>query len=60
MHKDAREIQLMLGEKIDEAQGRGDIRLTVLRIPEESARPLPVERKELWVGIGGDQSVGVQ
>jgi len=60
MHKDAREIQLMLGEKIDEAQGRGDIRLTVLRIPEESAQPLPVERKELWAGLGGNQSVGIQ
>lgn len=60
MHKDAREIQLMLGEKIDEAQGRGDIRLTVLRIPEADVQPLPVARKELWAGLGGDQSVGVQ
>jgi hypothetical protein len=60
MHKDAREIQLMLGEKIDVAQGRGDIRLTVLRMPAESAQPLPVERKELWQGTGGNQSVGTQ
>lgn len=60
MHKDARELQLMLGEKIDEAQGRGDIRLTVLRMPQGSAQALPVERKELWSGSGGDQSVGTQ
>lgn len=60
MHKDARELQLMLGEKIDEAQGRGDIRLTVLRMPEAAAQPLPVERKELWSGTGGDQSLGMQ
>jgi len=60
MHKDARELQLMLGEKIDEAQGRGDIRLTVLRMPEGAAQPLPVERKELWSGLGGNQSVGTQ
>lgn len=60
MHKDAREIQLMLGEKIDQGQGRGDVRLTVLRMPEASAQPLPVERKELWRGIGGNQSVGIQ
>jgi hypothetical protein len=60
MHKDAREIQLMLGEKIDEAQGRGDVRLTVLRMPAEAAQPLPVERKELWQGTAGNQSVGPQ
>jgi len=60
MHKDARELQLMLGEKIDQAQGRGDIRLTVLRMPEKSARALPVERRELWRGTGGNQSVGTQ
>lgn len=60
MHKDARELQLMLGEKIDEAQGRGDIRLTVLRMPQGSAQALPVERKELWSGLGGNQSVGTQ
>lgn len=60
MHKDARELQLMLGEKIDEAQGRGDIRLTVLRMPQGSEQPLPVERKELWSGLGGNQSGGVQ
>ncbi len=60
MHKDARELQLMLGEKIDRAQGRGDIRLMVLRMPGELARPLPVERKELWRGTGGNQSVGTQ
>ncbi|MFM7181957.1 MAG: DUF6288 domain-containing protein [Verrucomicrobiales bacterium] len=60
MHKDAREIQIMLGEKIDQAQGRGDIRLTVLRVPEGSAQPLPVGRKQLWQGTGGNQSVGVQ
>lgn len=60
MHKDSRELQLMLGEKIDVAQGRGDIRLTVLRMPEGSAQALPVERKELWSGKGGNQSVDVQ
>lgn len=60
MHKDARELQLMLGEKIDEAQGRGDVRLTVLRMPEGSAHPLPVERREMWSGAGGNQSVGTQ
>ena len=60
MHKDARELQLMLGEKIDLAQGRGDIRLTVLRVPEGSAQALPVERKEIWKGTGGNQSVGLQ
>lgn len=60
MHKDAREIQLMLGEKIDEAQGRGEIRLTVLRMPEGAEKPLPVERKELWSGVGGNQSIGTQ
>ncbi|NWK57486.1 NPCBM/NEW2 domain-containing protein [Verrucomicrobiaceae bacterium N1E253] len=38
MHKDARELQLMLGEKIDQAQGRGDIRLTVMRYPEDSVQ----------------------
>lgn len=37
MHKDQRELQLMLGEKIDQAQGRGDVRLTVLRYPGETA-----------------------
>jgi len=36
MHKDRRELQLMFGEKIDQAQGRGDIRLTVLRYPEKT------------------------
>ena len=35
MHKDSRELQLMLGEKIDQAQARGDIRLTVLRYHAE-------------------------
>ena len=60
MHKDARELQLMLGEKIDEAQGRGDIRLTVLRIPEGVTHPLPVARKELWSGAGGNQTTGTQ
>lgn len=34
MHKDRRELQIMLGEKIDQAQGRGDIRLSVMRYPE--------------------------
>lgn len=60
MHKDARELQLMLGEKIDQAQGRGDIQLSVLRFPADTATPLPVIRKELWSGTGGDSSVGVQ
>lgn len=60
MHKDARELQLMLGEKIDQAQGRGDIRFTLLRIPQDSARPLPVERKVIWQGKAGSQPIGTQ
>lgn len=35
MHKDRRELQLMFGEKIDQAQARGDVRLTVLRYGAE-------------------------
>lgn len=35
MHKDARELQLILGEKLDQAQGRGDVRLTLMRYPNE-------------------------
>lgn len=34
MHKSSRMFQLMFGEKIDAAQSRGDIRLTVLRYPK--------------------------
>lgn len=60
MHKDARELQLMLGEKIDQAQARGDIRLTVLRFPKGATTRLPVTRKELWSGQGGNQATGVQ
>lgn len=36
MHKDARELQLMFGEKIDQAQDRGDIKLSVLRYAADS------------------------
>lgn len=60
MHKDRRELQLMLGEKLDEAQARGDLRLTVMRIPEGREEALPVATRELWRGEGGNQSVGVQ
>jgi len=60
MHKDAREIQLMLGEKIDEAQGRGDVRLTVLRFSKDLKQRLPVSQKELWSGKGGDKATGLQ
>lgn len=60
MHKDARELQLMLGEKIDQGQARGDIRLTVLRFPEGASEHLPVFKKELWSGTGGSESVGLQ
>ena len=60
MHKDARELQLMFGEKIDQAQARGDVRLSVLRMPADVAAPLPVERTELWRGMGGNQGVGAQ
>ncbi len=60
MHKDARELQLMLGEKIDQAQARGDIRLSVMRFPKGTEKPLPVESIEIWSGKGGNQSVGVQ
>lgn len=56
MHKDARELQLMFGEKIDQAQARGDIQLTVLRFPAGTGEPLPVHKKELWSGKGGNQS----
>ncbi len=35
MHKNSRMLQLMMGEMIDKAQGRGDIKLTVLRYPKE-------------------------
>jgi len=61
MHKDVRELQLMLGEKIDQAQGRGDIRMTVMRYPAAGEREhLPVFRKEIWSGKGGNKSVGLQ
>lgn len=60
MHKDARELQLMLGEKIDQAQARGDIRLTILRFPQGSQQPLPVRQQELWSGKGGNNSTGLQ
>ncbi len=61
MHKDARELQLMLGEKIDQAQARGDVRLTVMRFAaNEKQQRLPVSAKELWSGTGGDKSVGAQ
>ncbi len=60
MHKDTRELQLMLGEKIDQAQARGDIRLTVLRFPAGSQQHLPVKQQELWSGKGGDNSTGLQ
>ena len=60
MHKDARELQLMFGEKIDQAQARGDIRFTVLRFPEGEQQRLPVRRQELWSGEGGNNSVGLQ
>ena len=45
MHKDRRELQLMLGEKIDQAQGRGDIRLTVMRYPEATSTAFTRELK---------------
>lgn len=60
MHKDARELQLMFGEKIDHAQARGDVRLTVLRFPAGEEKHLPVFKKEIWSGSGGNQSVGLQ
>lgn len=60
MHKDARGLQLMFGEKIDQAQARGDIRLTVLRIPPSKSEALPIVKKEIWSGEGGNQSVGLQ
>ncbi|MCH7227376.1 DUF6288 domain-containing protein [Haloferula sp. A504] len=60
MHKDRRELQLMLGEKLDEAQARGDLWLTVMRVPQGREEPLPVATRELWRGEGGNQSVGVQ
>ncbi|MFC4992216.1 DUF6288 domain-containing protein [Rubritalea tangerina] len=36
MHKDRREVQLMFGEKLDTAQARGDVRLSVMRYPRPS------------------------
>ncbi|GAA5497034.1 hypothetical protein Rhal01_03222 [Rubritalea halochordaticola] len=46
MHKDARELQLMLGEKLDQAQGRGDVRLTVMRYPNEVETVFSEEMKQ--------------
>ena len=60
MHKDRRELQLMFGEKIDLAQARGDVQLTVLRFPAGTTQALPVSQKELWSGKGGNKSVGLQ
>jgi len=54
MHKARRELQLMLGDKLDEAQGRGDVRLTVLRYPSEQVEAFEKTIRQ----AGGRQDTG--